>query len=226
MLNQILLCNPFIFYCKNAGVGISDAKIGTVFDAFAQVQQGQVTGTGLGLFGLRTRVEGLHGTCGARHNESSSTGTGTVFWFAVPYTPDMSVSLRSMAPLVFEPVVVNSAQETSRARTEVSTTYTSPSFMDSSIPPVPTSAAEKDLAIRMEQNIQARKLTAVVVEDMLSVRRLMERLLLKMGFARVDCYENGSRGLDALKATQVDIVFSDVQMPIMTGPEVNTAFCR
>jgi hypothetical protein len=36
----------------------------------------------------------------------------------------------------------------------------------------------------------------------------------------VTCYENGSKGLDAMMAGQVDIVFSDVQMPIMTGPEV------
>jgi CheY-like chemotaxis protein len=61
----------------------------------------------------------------------------------------------------------------------------------------------------------------MVVDDTLTVRKLMEKLLLKMGFARVDCYENGSKGLDAMMARQVDIVFSDVQMPIMTGPEVS-----
>jgi hypothetical protein len=64
----------------------------------------------------------------------------------------------------------------------------------------------------------------MVVDDTLTVRKLMEKLLLKMGFARVDCYENGSKGLDAMMAGQVDIVFSDVQMPIMTGPEVSLVF--
>ncbi len=47
-----------------------------------------MTGTGLGLFGVRTRAEGLQGTCGARHNTESSTGTGTVMWFAIPYVED------------------------------------------------------------------------------------------------------------------------------------------
>jgi FixJ family two-component response regulator len=39
------------------------------------------------------------------------------------------------------------------------------------------------------------QLTAVVVDDTLTVRKLMEKLLLKMGFARVDFYEKGSKGL-------------------------------
>jgi len=61
----------------------------------------------------------------------------------------------------------------------------------------------------------------MVVEDTASVRKLMEHLLMKIGFASVVCYENGSKGLDAMMAAPVDIVFSDVQMPIMTGPEVS-----
>jgi signal transduction histidine kinase len=69
-------------------VGVNGDKIAHIFEAFSQVQEGQVTGTGLGLFGVRTRAEGLPGTCGARHNTASSTGTGTVFWFAIPYIPD------------------------------------------------------------------------------------------------------------------------------------------
>ena len=64
----------------------------------------------------------------------------------------------------------------------------------------------------------------MVVEDTLTVRKLMQQLLLKIGFERVDCYENGSKGLEAMMAGPVDIVFSDVQMPIMTGPEVIGAF--
>ena len=68
--------------------------------------------------------------------------------------------------------------------------------------------------------IRSRKLTAMVVEDTLTVRKLMQKLLLSMGFERVDCYEDGSKGLDAMMAAPVDIVFSDIQMPIMGGSEV------
>ena len=65
-------------------------------------------------------------------------------------------------------------------------------------------------------------LSAIVVDDTKTVLKLMEKVLLRVGFQSVQCYENGSRGLEALMQQQVDIVFSDVQMPIMTGPEVTT----
>ena len=68
--------------------------------------------------------------------------------------------------------------------------------------------------------IRDHHLVAMVVDDTLTIRKLMEKMLLKLGFDRVDCYENGKKGLEALLAAPVDIVFSDVQMPIMTGPEV------
>jgi hypothetical protein len=200
-----------LFYVP--GVGVNGDKIAHIFDAFSQVQEGQVTGTGLGLFGVRTRAEGLQGTCGARHNTASSTGTGTVIWFAIPYQPDVTdicdsdCSRTSSNPLEVEQLTV------------------------AGITPVPCALSELTLAVDSTRSsisasldasrIRDRKLIAMVVDDTLTVRKLMEKLLLKMGFARVDCYENGSKGLDAMMAGQVDIVFSDVQMPIMTGPEVS-----
>jgi hypothetical protein len=183
-----------------------------LFEAFSQLQDGQVTGTGLGLFGVRTRAEGLGGTCGARQNTASSTGAGTVIWFAIPYVPDSrSSSLTrskssSFSSGIFEleiPAKLPPPQDdiTSGVNTLIT----------------PTASAHAGSAF-----IRERKLTAMVVDDTLTVRKLMEKLLLRMGFARVDCYENGSKGLDAMMAGQVDIVFSDVQMPIMTGPEVSS----
>lgn len=71
-----------------AGIGIDPEKMAHIFDAFAQVQDGQTTGTGLGLFGVRSRAQGLRGSCGARPNTNSITGTGTVLWFTIPYVPD------------------------------------------------------------------------------------------------------------------------------------------
>ena len=194
-------------YSYPIGVGISEAKMSHIFDAFAQVQEGQVTGTGLGLFGVRTRAEGLLGTCGAQHNTESSTGTGTVLWFSIPYVPDTTGKSAS-SPL--------NAAPSSPTQTD-----------DFAITPKPTifylqrnRTASTDLAINTEDAIRRLRLTAMVVEDTATVRKLMERLLLKIGFERVDCYENGSKGLEAMMAAPVDIVFSDVQMPIMTGPEV------
>ena len=188
-------------------------KLGSLFDAFSQVQDGQVTGTGLGLFGVRTRAEGLGGSCGARPNTQSSTGTGTVIWFSIPYVPDrteISSGPRS-----------SDNNDNSGAHSEVLDHSTDGSNSNKA----QSTASPEDLQHRTEQIIRARHLTAMVVDDTLTVRKLMERVLLKMGFARVECYENGSKGLEAMMAQQVDIVFSDVQMPIMTGPEVRCSIC-
>jgi len=228
-----------------AGVGIPTNKLSSMFEAFSQVQTGQVTGTGLGLFGVRTRAEGLQGTCGARHNTESSTGTGTVLWFAIPYTPNYDLlnefaHVRVPSPLLLSPDITrnNSDNTSSNAkRSAADSPVPSPTLRAS---PVPTShiyrtatvnfsaregqpithTASTEFGLATDEVIRRLHLSAMVVEDTASVRKLMERLLLKMGFESVVCYENGSKGLEAMMAAPVDIVFSDVQMPIMTGPEV------
>ncbi len=183
-------------------------KISNLFDAFSQLQEGQVTGTGLGLYGVRMRAEGLGGTCGARHNTASSTGSGTVIWFAIPYIPDRSNKSGSTSNYCIASASSDGGDAFNSGLVDISAAIQNANTRQS------ISLAEDAAMIR------ARHLTAIVVDDTLTVRKLMEKLLLRMGFESVDCYENGSKGLDAMMAGQVDIVFSDVQMPIMTGPEV------
>ena len=232
-----------------------------------------MTGTGLGLFGVRTRAEGLQGTCGARHNTESSTGTGTVLWFSLPYVPiynsnnsigssaksaksnrlaaDAFYSLQAafVPPTPVNPPLSVSAnfersEKTGRVMYESSLSRrrhnsaelredVTPSELRCTLVKMETQAnlfgASATSAIGANQTatellIRALKLTAMVVEDTPTVRKLMQKLLLSMGFESVVCYENGSKGLEAMMAGPVDIVFSDVQMPIMTGPEVGDTF--
>jgi hypothetical protein len=183
------------FALSTVGIGIREEKLESIFEAFAQVQTGQVTGTGLGLFGVRRRAEGLQGACGARHNLQSSTGTGTVIWFSIPYVIDHSESLG------------------------IGLDKPSPTNLNM-VRAKPGGASVVSSAALTSQN-RERGLVAVIVDDAPTVRKLMEKTLLQLGFERVVCYENGSKGLDALMAEAVDIVFTDVQMPIMTGPEVS-----
>ena len=204
-------------------MGVREDKLATLFDAFSQVQDGQVTGTGLGLFGVRTRAEGLGGSCGARCNTQSSTGTGTVIWFSIPYIPNVSYegSLTSTSQIGNSKKLLPLTASDSQAVGTATTTDVSSSFATKLRRKTDGGAVIVAAdAQYIEEYIRSRQLTAMVVDDTLTVRKLMERVLLKMGFARVECYENGSKGLEAMMAQQVDIVFSDVQMPIMTGPEV------
>jgi len=212
---SLLPCfNKFIRARLFLGVGVDDTKIGSIFEAFAQVQSGQVTGTGLGLYGVRTRVEGLKGTCGARHNTESSTGTGTVLWFAIPYVSDESedTGVGATRGSVLRRSIMSQGDFSLTAPPSVHGADFSPIVEEAH-----ALAVDEDPMVTL---IHTRKISVMVVDDTLTVRKLMDKLLKKMGFASVVCYENGAKGLDAMVAAPVDIVFSDVQMPIMTGPEV------
>ena len=211
-----------------------------------------MTGTGLGLFGVRTRAEGLQGTCGARHNTESSTGTGTVLWFSIPYVPNLDTNnslysysrspkqTHQLAQHAFEALQISCARSANGGGFQTIRTRNVPSPNVSPRLAQPMQFSLASLSMRAatarataspplmlginpnaaELLIRALKLTAMVVEDTPTVRKLMQKLLLSMGFESVVCYENGSKGLEAMMAGPVDIVFSDVQMPIMTGPEV------
>jgi CheY-like chemotaxis protein len=63
---------------------------------------------------------------------------------------------------------------------------------------------------------------AIIVDDSPTICKLLTRSLKKLGFGQVLTYENGAKGLLALKQEEVDFVFTDIQMPIMTGPEARS----
>jgi len=61
----------------------------------------------------------------------------------------------------------------------------------------------------------------LIVDDELVIRSLLSELLSEDGFS-VATAEDGKRGLEYVNSGQVDLVISDVHMPIMTGPELVT----
>ncbi|WP_071146337.1 PAS domain-containing hybrid sensor histidine kinase/response regulator [Bacteroides ihuae] len=72
------------FYVKDTGIGISEDKVGQVFDRFVKVNN-FAQGTGLGLAICRTIVERLGGTISVE----SKVGQGSTFTFCIPcQTPE------------------------------------------------------------------------------------------------------------------------------------------
>ncbi len=89
------------FAIHDTGIGIPAAKLGAIFDDFSQVNTSttrQFGGTGLGLSIARNLVQ-LHG--GELHVESRE-GVGTVFTFALPYSP-ASVPAPDHSPRLLAP---------------------------------------------------------------------------------------------------------------------------
>jgi len=57
----------------------------------------------------------------------------------------------------------------------------------------------------------------LVVDDMVTMRRIVKNILKQLGFANVDEAENGQEALQKLRADTFGFVVSDWNMPVMTG---------
>lgn len=60
----------------------------------------------------------------------------------------------------------------------------------------------------------------LIVDDMVTMRRIVKNVLKQLGFSNIDEAENGQDGLQKLKTRKYDFVVSDWNMPVMTGIEM------
>jgi two-component system chemotaxis response regulator CheY len=65
-----------------------------------------------------------------------------------------------------------------------------------------------------------KNLTVLVVDDFLTMRRIVRKILRDLDFEDIIEAEDGSAALDVLKRTRVDLIVSDWNMPKMTGLEL------
>lgn len=72
--------NEIEFYVSDTGIGISEKNLSTVFDRFVKLNS-FIHGTGLGLSICKSMVEQMGGRIGVESKE----GTGSRFWFVLPY---------------------------------------------------------------------------------------------------------------------------------------------
>jgi two-component system chemotaxis response regulator CheY len=69
---------------------------------------------------------------------------------------------------------------------------------------------------------------ALVVDDFITMRRVVRSLLRTTGFADVDIVEasNGAAALDRLRDETFDVVVTDIEMPTLGGFELLSAIRR
>jgi two-component system, chemotaxis family, chemotaxis protein CheY len=65
------------------------------------------------------------------------------------------------------------------------------------------------------------EIRTLIVDDSSVMRKIVERTLRQAGLSLMAVYEAGSgtEGLELLKAKQVDLILSDINMPVMDGLE-------
>ncbi|MGA3117113.1 MAG: response regulator [Syntrophobacteraceae bacterium] len=65
-----------------------------------------------------------------------------------------------------------------------------------------------------------KDLTVLIVDDFLTMRRIVRKILRDLDFEDIIEAEDGSAALDILKRTKIDLIVSDWNMPRMTGLEL------
>lgn len=62
---------------------------------------------------------------------------------------------------------------------------------------------------------------ALIVDDSSVMRKIVERALRQAGLSELAVHEagNGNEGIEVLRARQVDLILSDINMPSMDGLE-------
>jgi len=76
-----------------------------------------------------------------------------------------------------------------------------------------------ELAIFNLSNEIKQKVKILLVEDNFANQNLIKALLNKMGFNLTSIAENGKQAIDLVSENKYDLVFMDVQMPVMDGIE-------
>jgi len=62
-----------------------------------------------------------------------------------------------------------------------------------------------------------KDMTVLVVDDFLTMRRIVRKILRDLEFQNIIEAEDGTAAVDVLKSTKIDLIVSDWNMPKMTG---------
>lgn len=187
--------NELMLQVKDTGIGIPLGKQDRIFERFYQADSEHL-GSGIGLSLVQRLVELHHGVV----KMESQEGEGSTFTVLVP--------------VVESAYTLEEKQCTTEEIEEVHTTNRQEMYMvDTEDEPVDASLSDEDGTSTQEDKI--RKETVLVVEDHADIRCYLAEKLGTM--YQVVQASNGEEALKRLKELPVDLVLTDVMMPVMDG---------
>jgi len=182
------------FSVTDTGVGISEVEQHGVFSEFFQADSSSVRrfgGTGLGLAIAKQLVTLMGG-----HIDFQSTpGVGTTFWFDLPLATEILNPFLSSKRESVEP---RCAQAKIGAPAE------------------PNAISNTALPNASESQQILGQAKVLVAEDSEVNQFIIRELLATFGI-NPDIVNNGSEAIDAFRTHTYDLIFMDVQMPVMDG---------
>jgi len=178
----------------------------SLWDPFVSTRKDSSLGTGMGLFVIKRQAEALGGSCGSMLNPA---GSGSVFWFQVPYVPT-TVESRLKAH------GSNTVPKTLLDSNENDYTRDGDHYINPSGKALKASSGEKGPLTPHGKRV-------LLIDD---TKLLLELLALELqgsGFEVTQAY-GGKAGLEALRRLKFDICFCDFQMTGMDGCELTRQF--
>ncbi|MEG2573749.1 MAG: hybrid sensor histidine kinase/response regulator transcription factor, partial [Bacteroides sp.] len=181
-----------IIKVSDTGIGIPENKKGKIFERFYQVESEHV-GSGIGLSLVLRLVELHHG----KIELNSEEGKGSTFTVSIPQNE-----------AIYKPTELKSTNEKEIAEENVHSTNSKEMyFLDTE--------KEKEEEEITEETGKKKRGTLLIVEDNIEILQyLSEGLADKYTIFRAG---NGEEALEKMKDNEVDIVLTDVMMPVMDG---------
>ncbi|TCK03663.1 MHYT domain-containing protein [Marinobacterium mangrovicola] len=191
------------FIVSDSGIGIPESKFDRLFQQFSQVDSSTTRthgGTGLGLAICKRLSDMMGGDIGVE----SEQGKGSRFWFTARFT-------------LSQQVVVDTLDTAPQRPAEP---HLEPDPEPQSGPTQGSAAVQTGPISEAGEQISPPQL--LLVEDNLINQKVAVGLLKKLG-CQVDVANNGQEGVEALEQKHYDLVFMDMQMPVMSGVEATRA---
>ncbi len=182
------------FSVQDTGIGIPTDKQPLLFQSFSQLHPSinrKYGGTGLGLAICKSLVELMGGAIGVESAENE----GSTFYFTLPVVTDEEWEMNGAED--------NRQSVDSKAQNDGVHTDSSGILPVDSLTPALPEAKYGPLRI-------------LVAEDHPVNQKLLLTMLEKRGY-RADLVENGQQALEAVLERPYDLLFMDVQMPVMSG---------
>ncbi|KAK8107737.1 uncharacterized protein PG998_009750 [Apiospora kogelbergensis] len=196
------------FWVRDTGIGIPREQLIKLFQPFSQADASTARkygGSGLGLSICKSLIETM---MKGRIELESEENIGTTVWFSVTFDKAKPEVSAGDAQTIHMPQIIDKPQKTSK-----STTNPPPNpFMDLT-------------------RIPKDEIRVCIAEDNLINQRIAIQYVRKLGYTKVDAYENGLKAVEGLReqaksGNPYHVVLMDVQMPILDGYEATKLLRR
>lgn len=192
LLSLVVKDSKAVICVEDNGIGMDKQQLNHLYTRFfdGDYRRQNTVGTGIGLALVHDLVTLHHGTIRCK----SSKGVGTTFTVTIP------INKRAYAPHEIDSSVISKAVDSETMRNLTNDHETIPGIREERVV------------------IRANVPTMLVVEDNADLLELMKQALSK--HYRVVTAKNGKQAWNVIQKERLDIVVSDVMMPVMDGIEL------